>query len=116
MDDSQTAKLIAELAIPQIDLSRLVKSDLTISDAEELGRKLGLFYQGLYKGVLSGLAEARRLVETEVEEVKLDDTLHPKGRTGASTGPTRRISPRLKQSRLNDVVLFKETPSRKKWL
>jgi len=113
MDDAEIANTIFNLALPQLDLNQIVRKGFSASDAEALGKKLGIFYYGFYQGVLAGLAEARQESIPEVDEAKLDDTLYTKTRKGGPIKTGARVIPQLRQSKLNDVVLSKGKEPRK---
>lgn len=116
MDDSEITRAIIELALPHLDWNQLSKSDFNVGDAEALGRKFGNFYQGFYRGVLTALRETGQTPAPEMDEAKLEDTVHTKGGQAAPAKATRRSVPELKQSKLNDVVLSKGLTPRKRGL
>ncbi len=113
MDDSEIAQAIVELALPQMDLNQLVGGDFSSGDAEALGRKLGNFYQGFYRGVLAALRETGQTT-IEADEGKLDDVVHPRGGLGTPAKATRKSVLNVKKSKLNDVVHSKGPVPRKK--
>lgn len=113
MDDSEIARTIVKLALSQMDLNQLVGGDFSASDAEALGRKLGNFYQGFYRGVLAALRETGQTA-IETDEAKLGDAVHTRGGLGAPARATGKPVLNIKKSKLNDVVHSKGPVPRKK--
>ncbi len=108
MDDSEIARTIVKLALSQMDLNQLVSGDFSASDAEALGRKLGNFYQGFYRGVLASLRETEQTA-IETDEAKLGDAVHTRAGPGAPARARRKSVLNIKKSKLNDV-LFSRGP------
>ena len=113
MDDAETAREIVGLALSQLDLNQVVRKGLKASDAEALGKKLGNFYYAFYQGVLAGLTEARQMAIPDIDDAKLEDAVYTKAHKGSPVKSTGRKIPTLKQSKLNDVVLFRGSGAKK---
>ena len=111
MDNSEIAQAIVELALPQMDLRKLIGTDFSVADAEALGRKFGTFYQGFYRGVLASIIEGEQTLETD--EAKLEDVVYTKGGITATSRNKIKSAPKAKPSMLNDVVPSRGPTSRK---
>jgi hypothetical protein len=112
MDDSEIAQAIVELALPQMDLRKLIGTDFSVADAEALGRKFGTFYQGFYRGVLASIIDGKQMLQ--MDEAKLEDVVHTKGGGVRAAAKVKvKAASGIKQAKLNDVVSSKGLISRK---
>lgn len=108
MDNSDIAKEIAGMALRQIDFNQVFSTNFSSSDAETLGKQFAHFYQAFYKGVLSALDAPEQVETIEEDEPKLPDIVSTRSAPPPPARTTRRSQIKVKQSKLNDVLLFKE--------
>jgi len=105
MDNSDIAKDIVGMALRQIDFNQVFSADFSTGDAETLGKQFAQFYQAFYKGVLSTLNSPEQVAVIEEDEPKLPDIVSPKSAPPPTPRTTRRSQIKVKQSKLNDVLL-----------
>ena len=108
MDNSEIAKEIAGMALRQIDFNQVFNTNFSNSDAETLGKQFAQFYQAFYKGVLSALNNPEQIHLVEEDEAKLPDIVSTKTAPPPAPRTTRRSQIKVKQSKLNDVLLSRE--------
>ena len=108
MDNSETAKEIVGMALRQIDFNQVFSTNFSASDAETLGSQFAQFYQAFYKGVLSALDNPEQVQLDEEDEAKLPDIVSTRSAPPPVTRTTRKSQIKIKQSKLNDVLISRD--------
>lgn len=108
MNNSEIAKEIVGMALRQIDFNQVFSTNFSSSDAETLGKQFAHFYQAFYKGVLSALNAPEQAQAVEEDEPKLPDIVSTRSALPPPARTTRRSQIKVKQSKLNDVLLSRD--------